>query len=195
MNKENYRRRSIRLPTYDYSQEGWYFVTICIGNREMCLGNIDRGTMKLSQIGRIVQNHWLQIPEHFRNIKLDGYIIMPNHIHGIIVIHNYCRGLIYQTLCEEHQEIDGRDKSRPYIIPNNPMKIKRSTLGQIIRYFKGKTTYDIHKNGFPHFQWQRNYYEHVIRNEESLDKIREYILKNPENWEHDRNNLINISSK
>ncbi len=194
MKPQEHHRRSIRLPAYDYAQEGYYFVTICSHHRKAYFGNIDRrGVMKLSSIGQIVKNDWLQIPTYFQNIRLDKYVIMPNHLHGIILIKGYFRrGLIHQTPDIPYGKIDGRDESRPYSILKNPMKIKRATLGQIIRHFKGRAAYDIHQNGFPSFQWQRNYYEHIIRNEESIEKIREYILQNPENWRNDRDNPINI---
>lgn len=189
---DEHKRRSIRLPTYDYSDPGFYFVTICAQDFKCRLGEIKGEEMILSRVGKLVISVWGELPLKFSSTHFDKFQIMPNHIHGIIEIRN-CRGLIYQTPNQEDWQSNfyGRDKSRPYI-PRNPMRSERLVLGRIVRYFKGKSSYLIHRKGFKDFQWQRNYYEHIIRNEESLDKIREYIEKNPENWEYDRNNPINI---
>lgn len=198
------KRRSIRLPTYDYSDPGFYFVTICAQDFKCGLGEIKGDEMILSRVGKLVISVWGELPLKFSNIHFDKFQIMPNHIHGIIEIRN-CRGLIYQTLIYQtpNQEDwqfnfygrdksrDGRDKSRPYI-PKNPMRSERLVLGRIIRYFKGKSAYLIHKKGFKNFQWQRNYYERIIRSEEELAKIREYVVKNPILWDQDRNNPKNF---
>lgn len=192
MNKENYRRRSIRLPTYDYSQGGWYFVTICTQNFRCDFGNIVNAEMELSSIGQMVDQEWQGLKNRFFSIDLGEYIIMPNHLHGIVVIKDDSN-FVGAGLVPAHGQ--GDHKGRPY----NKCPV---FLGDIIGAFKSITTheciYGIKTKNWPRFDkrfWQRNYYEHIIRNEESLDKIREYILKNPENWEYDRNNLINISSK
>lgn len=179
---ERHRRRSIRLKGYDYSQAGVYFVTICTKNRDHYLGNIARDKMGLSRIGRIIGQFWIAIPDHFNNAHLDEYIIMPNHLHGIITIDLNCRGEVSSP------KIQGRGTL--------PLQEKRS-LGDIIGYFKYQSTKYVNEilQSPGKTIWQRNYYEHVIRNEDELNRIREYIQINPLKWQFDRENPDRIENK
>lgn len=179
-NSKIHHRRSIRLTEYDYSQGGYYYVTICTHSRECNLGKIINGKIRLSKIGEIINKYWLEIPQHFENILLDEWIIMPNHFHGIVVIENDhnvpCRGVARNA-------------------PTNKMSLispRHGALSTIIRSFKSAVTNQCHKNGYEYFGWQRNYYEHIIQNEFELNKKREYIINNPLKWELDENNLKNI---
>ena len=161
---EIHHRRSIRLRDYDYSQEGYYFVTVCTKNRECYFGKIIHGEMELSKIGLIAHKYWNEIPKHFDNVILDEMVIMPDHLHGIVVVNNNnnnlrCRGVA----CNAPTGISPKPKSLP----------------TIIRSFKSAVSNLSHKNQIPHFQWQRNYYEHIIRNENELNRIRQYIRNNP----------------
>jgi len=186
-------RKSIRLPYYDYSESGYYFITICTKDRKIFFDN--------ERIEDIVKKFWLEIPKHFQNTKLDEWIIIPNHLHGIVIVENNRRGAIHHAQCRgaiHHAQCRGAihhahgfDKSNPYRIKNNPMLSSEPTLGKIIRWFKGRTSYEIHKNSFKYFGWQRNYYEHIIRNEKSLNNIRNYIIGNPDKWEEDVENPKN----
>lgn len=177
-------RRSIRLQEYDYSKTGIYYITLCAQNRELFFENNDTK--------ELVNNQWQKLPNKFPNINLDEHIIMPNHLHGIIVINNVkgngrgdpC-GRPYND-CEK-----GNHKGYPY-----KMNLR---LGDIIGAFKSITTNQyirgIKINNWPMFNkrlWQRNYYEHIIRNQKSLNKIRIYIKNNPGNWDKDRNNPKNF---
>jgi putative transposase len=166
-------RRSIRLREYDYSQNGYYYVTICTRDRKCWFGNVVNGKMKLSGIGEIVKQCWDTIQQHFDDVILDEMVIMPNHLHGIIVINGNngqpynalcCRGLINQT-----------PTTTKWIL----QKTQNMVLGKIIRFFKARSCRLIHMNGFNEFQWQRNYYEHIIRNDDELYMIRKYIINNP----------------
>lgn len=179
---ERHRRRSIRLKGYDYSQAGVYFVTICTKNRDHYLGNIARDKMGLSRIGRIIGQFWIAIPDHFNNAHLDEYIIMPNHLHGIITIDLNCRGEVSSP------KIQGRGTL--------PLQGKQS-LGDIIGYFKYQSTKYVNEilQSPGKTIWQRNYYEHVIRNEDELNRIREYIQWNPLKWQFDRENPDRIENK
>jgi putative transposase len=174
-NRKKLSRRSLRLRDYDYSQEGAYFITICTVNRSTILGRIKDGKMNLSPIGDIIRDLWAGIADYQSGLEIDQYVVMPNHIHGIIVItektESPCRGLINQTPTK-------------WILMQNPTL----TLGKIIRSFKAKASYAIHKRGFIDFSWQRNYYEHIIRNERELNKIQKYIMNNPRKWDLDREN-------
>jgi len=191
-----FRRRSIRLPEYDYSSYGWYFVTICAQDRELYFENDD--------VKQMIENMWTKLPTKF-DVDLDEYVVMPNRLHVIVVIKKN-DNVGARFIVPRRNEFDksgfdqsGRDKSRPYNIRNNPMSISDTTLGKILRYYKAKTTYEIHKYigdqfvKFGYFQWQRNYYERIIRNNKELNRIRQYIINNPDNWETDRNNPKNFN--
>ncbi|OGI20681.1 MAG: hypothetical protein A3B68_09050 [Candidatus Melainabacteria bacterium RIFCSPHIGHO2_02_FULL_34_12] len=174
-----HHRRSIRLKEFNYSQNGYYFITICTKNRECYLGKIINKKMTLSNEGKIVLQYWNELPNHFSNVGLDEYVIMPNHLHGIIVIEN--------DLNNDNRNAQCRGGVTP--------PLQHYTLGQIIAYLKYQTTKTINQfyktPGKPF--WQRNYYEHIIRNESELTRIHEYIRNNPIQWEFDRNNRKNIA--
>ncbi len=161
-------RKQIRLKGYDYSKPGYYFITICCLNRENYLGQIKcRGGallhpfVELSNIGEIAAEQWHELKERYKNLILDQFVVMPNHIHGIISIAN------------ERAE-------------QSPAPTK--TVGDIICTYKSITTKLSNKvdNSQGRVIWQRNYYEHIIRDEPELKKIREYIMTNPEKWQDDK---------
>jgi len=186
-NQEKHHRRSIRLKDYDYSKEGAYFVTICTHNRECIFGEIVNGEMYLNEYGKIVKSTLLDLSNHNQNIELDEFVIMPNHIHFILFI------VGARFIVPNKSEFN---RSTPNI-KNNPMVIPKITLGAIVRRFKAKICFLINKSGFDksnpcRFKWQRNYYEHIIRNEDELNSIREYIINNPLKWEFDRENKNHI---
>lgn len=165
-------RHSIRLPSYDYSESGLYFITICSQNRENIFGEIIDGKMILNEIGKIIESAWLSLPDRFP-VVLDAFQIMPNHVHMIIQIVS-----------------NGRDDRAP------------TTLGKIIAYFKYESTKQINQYAVgagiipPKIIrkiFQRNYYEHIIRSETDLDKIREYVSANPLMWARDRNNPLYLN--
>jgi len=167
-NPNIHKRRSIRLKGYDYSQEGYYFITICTQGKIKVLSNIvgagpvSAQKTKLTYTGKLIQKAYLNLENEFPNIKLHNYVIMPNHVHGIIEIQKWA--------------------------DTGPAP----TIGDIICSFKTRTTCNILKEikqgKIQHFDkriWQRNYYEHIIRNEKELYAIIEYIENNPKNWDKD----------
>jgi len=160
--KEIPRRRSLRLPEYDYSQAGAYFVTICVSQRKCLLGEIRDGAIQLNDSGTIVRDCWHDLAHHYPNMELDAFVVMPNHIHGVVVLVG--AGL------------------RP--APTNP------PLSEIVRVFKSFSSRRINAlRGTPGLTfWQRGYYEHIVRDDKSLDRIREYIVNNPRRWELDQEN-------
>ena len=197
-------RRSIRLKNYDYSQDGYYFITICVQNRAFMFGEIENGKIILTDIGILAKQHWMDIPNHYNNILLDEYIIMPNHIHGIIGINNtenICRGVALQrTMIQERSMIQMQPTSihkqpiSKVVASNDPtikneymssISPKQGTLSAIIRSYKSGVTKQLHNDGFIGPIWQSKYYDHIIRNEVELNKIREYIVNNPANLEYD----------
>ena len=163
-NPKIHHRQSMRLKDYDYSQDGYYFVTICVKNKTEYFGEIINGKMILNEYGEIAKKQWLWLAEQYDYVKLDEWIIMLNHLHGILIIEN-----------------DSDQQMR---------KIK--PLSELIGAFKTTSSNLIHQNGLSEFQWQRNYYDRIIRNEKELAKIRKYIFENPLKWELDRNNPENL---
>ena len=178
-----YRIETTRLDCWDYSKYGFYFVTICTHKRKLFFGITSDDDIKLNTAGKIAEKSWLNIPKKFVDVELDEFVIMPNHVHGIIFItinHDSRRALINQGSTDDKQ------------IKNNPMKQELS-LGKIIRWYKGKTTFEIrHQLNQSDFGWQSRYYEHIIRNQKELEKIREYIYINPFKWSIDEENPQNI---
>ena len=167
--KLRYRRLN-RLKDYDYSQPGAYFVTVCTKNRSCLFGEIYNDRMRLSSYGEIIRLSWFDLPQHYTNVELDAFVIMPNHIHGIIFLTDVGAGF----------------KPAPTDFPRD----KRHGLPEIIRAFKTFSSRQINKfRNMPGTSvWQRNYYEHVIRRDESLAQIREYIETNPLRWALDKEN-------
>ena len=165
-----HKRRSLRLKDYDYSQTGAYFITLCAKDRKCLLGSLVDGEISLSKYGLITAESWEWLSSAYPYISLDEWTIMPNHFHGIIVINDHCRG-----------------GSRA--APTSEIKIK--PLGQIIGAFKTVSTkqINIHRQMPKSPFWQRGFYEHVIRHEEALNRIRNYIATNPLRWQLDRENL------
>lgn len=171
--KDRYRVESTRLPGWDYASAGYYFVTICTHERTCFLGEICNGVMVLSPQGEIVAEEWRRTEEMRENVALDDWVIMPNHLHGIVVI----RGAPVETHC---------NTSLPRQQPANTFGPQKNNLASIIRGFKGCATKRIREAGYD-FGWQTRYYEHVIRDENSLNEIRSYIASNPFKWELDQN--------
>ena len=170
-------RKPNRLSGFDYSQGGYYFVTICVKDRVHLFGEIIDGEMILSETGQIVQNELLKIPQTFRNALVDYWVVMPNHIHAII---NIRRGLIHQTPMNDADMHDGGmiNHAPTVVKPWQLMKRSDVPLGKIVRHYKAKTTKLIHDKNIT-FSWQRNFHDHIIRTEKSLNKTRQYILSNP----------------
>ena len=177
-------RRSIRLQGYDYSQAGAYFVTICTQNRECLFGEIVDGEMRLNDAGKMIQVVWDEIPAYYPGIDIDSFIVMPNHIHGIVVIVGAApRGRPESAYSPQNGQAQG---------PAPP----GLTLPDMVHRFKTMTTKRyadfVKQNGWPPFPgklWQRNYWEHIVRNEPELNRIREYIHNNPAQWELDSLNV------
>ena len=140
------------------------------------LGNINDGTINFSPIGKIPHQFFFEIPKHFKDVELDEFIIMPNHVHGIIVINSYVGVQIFEPLRKQNQF--------QHTIP--------SSIGSIIRTYKSAVTHWCKENSYEHFKWQRNFYEHIIRDENDLNQTREYIINNPLKWALDEEHPNNI---
>jgi len=182
-NPDIHHRRSIRLKNFDYASVGAYFVTISVQNRISLLGKISGSQIKLSEMGEIAKQCWLDMPGHLNNVELDEFVVMPNHIHGIIVLTNICRGVQLNAPTQFNALAPTTSEPRhEHFSKISPMK---KTLAVIIRTYKAAVTTICRQSGFCQFRWQRNYYEHIIRNDVEMNRIREYINNNAINWEDD----------
>ena len=176
---KKYRRKSVRLKQYDYSHAGGYFITICTYNKECLFGEVINGEMRITEYGNIVRDEWLKAEKLREYVKLDRYVVMPNHFHGIIIIYN---------------DNEGTARCAP---TSRFGKIVPNSLPVIVRSFKSAVTKQINmvRKEYGKPVWQRNYYEHVIRNDEDLQQIREYVDNNPLKWELDKENPQNRLKK
>ena len=160
-------RKRHRLANWDYSSEGVYCVTICCQGKETYFGSISKNKVILTDIGVISSENWLSIPVHFPHVMLDEFVIMPNHIHGILVLKRD------KVLSNKNQVFNSF---------SHPVK---DSLSVIVNQYKSSVKRWCNKNEYKYFSWQSGYYDQIIRNEISLEKIREYISLNPHNWVDD----------
>jgi len=183
-----HHRRTLRLRGYDYSRAGAYFVTICTANREYRFGEIDDGAMKLNDAGQAVNRCWNDIPNHFPHATLDEFLFMPNHINGIVFINNTPHTVGTKNFSSPKNVSRAKGFSplplSPHSSPSLPQGTSK-TIGSIVRGFKIGVTKWIRQHTSIHDVWQRNYWEHVIRNDTELDETRQYIQNNPKQWELD----------
>lgn len=203
-----HHRRSIRLRGYDYSSADAYFVTICTQGREYLFGDIADGAMHLNGAGRMVAEWWLKLPDKFPGVMLDEYVIMPNHFHGIIVIDNVRAPLaaplssaplssasapLAAPDADSGLEIRGASRGTARGASKGAARGAASsapTLGNIMRAFKSISAIEINRTLDRQGRlWQRNYYERIIRDDDELSGIREYIRLNPVKWADDDENL------
>ena len=184
-NPDIHHRRSIRLNDYDYTQAGAYFITICSWGRECLFGDILDGKLQLNEFGQIIEREWLHTGIVRSNVILDAHIVMPNHIHGIIILNDIVGATRRVAQNRANHRIAPTEKSIGPI---------SDSIGAIIGQFKSIVTKQINQicntPGIP--VWQRNYYEHIIRDEDEMSRIREYIIHNPLQWTEDKNNPVNI---
>ncbi|MDR2953802.1 MAG: transposase [Prevotella sp.] len=181
------QRKTIRFYGYDYLQEGLYFVTICVKDKVCLFGNIDDDEMVLNEAGKMIKNQWLTLKKYFINIELHEYCIMPNHFHGIIQFTGNVQAFVGMPLVGTRRNMGN---GQPQGIA--PTTKNDKSLGDIIGAFKSITTNQyilgVKNYDWPSFRnklWQRNYYEHIIRNDDSYQKITEYIHENPKYWQTD----------
>ena len=186
-NPDIQHRRYVRLKGFDYSKAGAYFVTVCAWQRGCLFGEIVDGEMRMNEYGNIVKACWDDIKNRYQQVESDVFVIMPNHLHGIITItDNVGAG-------SPRPETNNPMETAPQENGRETLPLQKHTLGQIMGYFKYQSTKRINEirdnPGCP--VWQRNFYEHVIRNEEELNGVRQYIIDNPLKWELDEENPVN----
>ena len=168
-----YRVDTARLREWDYSMPGAYFVTICSKDRVHFFGAVVGGSVRLSSIGQAADMWWRAIPDHFTQVTLDEYIVMPNHVHGIIVI-----GQPHTSPSAETRHGASQSPGGSQFGP-----LKFGSLPTIVNAYKGAVTRWCRNNAFPDFGWQARYWDHVVRDEVDLNRIRQYIADNPARWE------------
>jgi putative transposase len=161
INVKNMENKQIRLKNWDYSSSGVYYITICCADKQPFFGKIKDGSVQFSEIGEVAKNFWVEIPNHFKHVELDAFIIMPDHLHGILILMN---------------TIENRD--RPFQ-KNEFSKPVKNSLSVIINQYKSSVKRWCNKNGHLRFEWQSRFYDHIIRDDQSFDEIRHYILTNP----------------
>jgi len=180
-NPDIHRRRSVRLKRWDYASRGAYFVTVCAHGRECVFGEVRSGRVVLNGADKIVESAWNDLPLHYPRVELDVFVVMPNHVHGILIIG---RGL----------SVGARHASPLRKMPRGP---KRGSVGAIVGSFKSAATRRVNTlrktPGLP--LWQRNYYEHIIRGEAEINRAREYVLHNPLKWLEDENHPENAMNR
>lgn len=185
---QKHHRRSIRFKGYDYSSEGAYYVTIVTQRRECLFGEIIDKEMYLNNYGEIVKKWWGEIPIHFPNVETGAFVIMPNHMHGNIFIFEERRGEVLSPRGNPNNNIQNANIGDTNNLGGETPPLRKPTLGQIIAYFKYQSTKEMNRietdNAVTKL-WQRNYYEHIIRNEKELQQKTDYILDNPSRWDED----------
>lgn len=185
-------RHSARLQSYDYRQPGYYYVTICVTHRQCLLSSIVNAQIHLSSAGSVIQSEWNKLPERFQHVRLDQYVIMPNHFHGIVIFEG--PQALSENMDESHiptrfrQYINGTEQIQRMSLDSSHHTTKNSELpilGEVIRTFKEASTYHIRKTVHPDFAWEGRLYDHVIRNIADLARVRNYIFNNPASWQED----------
>lgn len=194
--EEKFRLGSKRLKGWDYSHNGFYFITICSHDRENIFGEIKNDKMILNKFGKITKKYWCEIPTHFSKTKLDEFIVMPNHLHGIVIIDNVnlnCRNAINRVNEKNIRSVETlhatflqKTKKQNF----SQISPKSNSLSVIIRSFKSAVTKNIHQTQ-PALSriWQNRFYDHIVRNENELNLVRNYIQLNPVRWSEDHENM------
>ena len=196
--KNKYRTQTTRLAGWDYASQGYYYITICTQDREHFFGHVEGGEMWLTALGNEARKCWNAIPHHFPFVELDAFVIMPDHMHGVLYID---RGDEEKRGAMNRAYTSGEKGGATGM--HNPMLSK--SLGRVVRWYKGRTTYEIRRLGpgrglgrgldrgidaihrvsppaVSSFSWQSRYYDHIVRSEADLDRIRTYIHNNPAHW-------------
>lgn len=179
--KNKYRIKSARAEWWDYSNEGAYFITICTKNRVHFFGNVIAKEMQLSETGKLAEQYWYEIPEHFPFIQLGNFVVMPNHVHGILII---SKPNETQTENEENPSnlIEDTKKVGGFAGNKNPML--HDNISRVVRWYKGRCSFEIRKIQ-PDFAWLPRFHDHIIRNIDAFNNIQAYILNNPLKWKED----------
>jgi REP element-mobilizing transposase RayT len=173
--KNRYRNESTRLQNWDYRWEGAYFITFCTKNRKQYFGEVIDGKMNLSSIGVIADIFWHEIKNHSKNVRLGSFVVMPDHIHGILIIEK-----------DESSSGQGMLFGQGIPCPNRFQNIGKNSISSLVGSYKAAVTKHARRLGFE-FEWQRLFYDHVIRDERAFINISNYIENNPKKWWEEKN--------
>jgi putative transposase len=179
--RQTRQRRSIRLQAWDYSWPWWYYVTIVVNDGRTIFGKVVNDEVRLSRFGQVVQEKWLAIPKRYKNVELDNYVVMPNHFHGIVIISDNPVEAIHESPLRR----DINPSHEEYI-----KRRRRMTLSKIVGWFKMNSAKQINleQQTSGRAVWQRGFYDHIIRNDADLHRIRTYMANNPLQWAIDEEN-------
>ncbi len=198
--QNKFRIPSARYPNWDYGNEAAYFITICTQNREYYFGEIENNEMIFNVIGKLAEQYWSEIPNHFLGIGLGNFVVMPNHVHGILIIDRKKDFIKNEGMSEDNVEgiADGieetlqcnvsTDNNTPNTLKNEQMaKIspKTGTVSAIVRSYKSAVSKNVHFTNSA-FRWQTRFYDHIIRNADEYHRIADYISNNPQRWKEDK---------
>lgn len=175
--KNKYRSKTARAEWWDYSRTGAYFITICTKDRIHYFGDVVDGKMVLSEMGKIAEQMWIEIPNHHQNIELSEFVVMPNHVHGIIIINNTDE--IANSSVQTGHALSPQEPGK-----NRFQNIGKNSISAIIGSYKSAVTKHANKLGLPN-GWQTRFHDHIIRDAGAFDRISEYIINNPEKWHLD----------
>jgi len=197
-NPQSHNRRSIRLKEYDYSQGGLYFITICVKDRICAFGEISDGKMILNTEGTIADDCWSEIPSHFPNAILHEYIVMPNHLHGIIEL---IQKIVGASHVMPKKDVPDSTGWASHVMPlHNELEQNKNHFSQpipgsisvIVQQFKSSVTRHCKKINIQNFQWQSRFYDHIIRTGKDYGHISDYIMNNPSNWDKDTFRTVKV---
>lgn len=183
--RDRYRIPSARLSYHDYTSSGWYFVTICTGVRFPWFGYIRNGIMCVNDVGSLAYRCWQDIPNHYAHVILDAFVVMPDHMHGVIRIINHGDGAHHRNGIHAYRRDVACNVSTSERKTKNVFSAispKPQSLPAIIRSYKSAVTRRVHITGHPHFQWQPRFYDRIIRSHRELQYVRKYIINNPKNY-------------
>jgi putative transposase len=194
--QNKYRNESARAQWWDYGWNGAYFITICTKNREHFFGEIRNGKMELSPLGVIADILWHEIPNHVSFVELGDFVVMPNHIHGILILDNPDRAFVGPVVGTGHAlslqpslQPDDETSIAPTIGQNRFQNIGKNTVSSIIGSYKSAVTKHANRLGFEN-GWQSRFHDHIIRNDMEYQRISDYINNNPANWSEDKFYLV-----
>ena len=184
--KNRYRIKSARCFKWDYRSDAAYFITICVDKHDALFGKVENRKVILSEAGKIAEKSWAEIPLHFPFIILDAFVIMPNHMHGILIIDNGTH-VHHQSLKSKNNDISLKctrnDISSEFMSQISP---KKGSVSTVVRSYKSSCTNKINRmNPGLNFKWQTRFYDRIIREQKSHQSIRQYILNNPAKWDDD----------
>lgn len=179
--KNKYRISSARLQKWDYPNNGAYFITICTQNRHHFFGYIQNQEMQLSEIGKLAEKFWYEIPNHFSMIELGNFVVMPNHVHGILIIDKPND----ESFAETRQCLVSTVETNSIIGSSRFQNQGKNTISSIVGSYKSIVT-KMSRQINPNFAWQSRFHDHIIRNSKSFDTIQNYIEQNPLKWDDDR---------